>query len=288
MEIARHQVILSLYQVKPLLQAHRDGKRSGQVSLDLGLSTVGAAWDDNSVHFPDFPASPSLTWRDAEKIANSENGCFALESDGLWKIQTFSGETNRPISLYPTPGAPTMLIGGIPMHRIKETDPYNDTLAKVKTVAPIRGLVLDTCMGLGYTAIQAAKTAEHVITIELDPAVVEIAKFNPWSRALFDDRRIERMLGNAADLFPDFQGSTFDVIIHDPPMFSLAGELYSSEAYRELYRVLVHGGKMFHYVGDLESRSGRNVVRGVIERMQGVGFKHIVKRPEAFGLVAHK
>jgi len=50
-------------------------------------------------------------------------------------------------------------------------------------------------MGLGYTAIEAAHTSEHVITIELDPTVVEIARQNPWSRALFSNPKIERRVG---------------------------------------------------------------------------------------------
>ncbi len=45
---------------------------------------------------------------------------------------------------------------------------------------------------------------------------------------------------------------------------------------------------MFHYIGDLESKSGRNVVRGVLSRLQQAGFARIVKHPEAFGVVAYK
>ena len=38
--------------------------------------------------------------------------------------------------------------------------------------------MLDVCTGLGYTAIAAARTAEHVVTIELDPTVLEVARRN--------------------------------------------------------------------------------------------------------------
>ena len=71
-------------------------------------------------------------------------------------------------------------------------------------------------------------------------------------------------------------------------MFSLAGELYSGEFYRHLYRVLARKGRLFHYIGDLESRSGRNVARGVVRRLQEAGFSRVVRRPEAFGVVAYK
>ena len=73
------------------------------------------------------------------------------------KIQFFSIDSGRAFSLYPTPAAPTMLISGIPMHRIKDTDPWSDTLTKVRALGPVRGRVLDTSLGLGYTAIALAR-----------------------------------------------------------------------------------------------------------------------------------
>jgi predicted methyltransferase len=68
----------------------------------------------------------------------------------------------------------------------------------------------------------------------------------------------------------------------------LAGDLYSEEFYQDLYRVLARGGRLFHYVGDLESKSGRGVVRGVIERLKRSGFRQVTRRPEAFGVTAIK
>ncbi len=71
-------------------------------------------------------------------------------------------------------------------------------------------------------------------------------------------------------------------------MFSLAGDLYSGEFYRDLYRLLKRRGRLFHYIGDLESRSGRNVVKGVVRRLGEAGFARIVRKPGAFGVVAYK
>jgi predicted methyltransferase len=71
-------------------------------------------------------------------------------------------------------------------------------------------------------------------------------------------------------------------------MLNLAGELYSGEFYRDLFRVLQRKGRLFHYVGDPDSRSGRNVTRGVTRRLQEAGFRRIVRKPGAFGLVAYK
>jgi predicted methyltransferase len=152
---------------------------------------------------------------------------------------------------------------------------------------------------LGYTAIEAAKTAEHVITIEIEPAALEVARLNPWSRALFDNPKIAQVVGDSGEEIETFQDETFTRIIHDPPAsftriihdppaFNLAGDLYSGAFYRQLFRVLRRGGRLFHYIGDLDSRSGRTVVRGGVRRLQEAGFSRVVRRPNAFGLVAYK
>jgi predicted methyltransferase len=204
------------------------------------------------------------------------------------KVQRFSERLNRLYSLMPTERAPTLLVSGILMHRIKGIDPYSDTLRKIGTISPVMGRVLDTCTGLGYTAVEAAKTAEEVVTVELDPMVLEVARFNPWSRSLFENPRIQQIIGDSFEVILGFEDRAFARIIHDPPTFSLAGELYSGEYYRHLFRVLKQKGRLFHYIGDLDSRFGRNVARGVVRRLQEAGFSRIVRKPGAFGLVAYR
>jgi hypothetical protein len=181
-----------------------------------------------------------------------------------------------------------MLISGLSMHRIKDTEPHKDTLAKIKAVVPVSGRVLDTTMGLGYTAIAAAKTAEHVTTIELDPTVVEVCRANPWSQELFTRSNITRLIGDAFDRIEEFDDESFSRIVHDPPMFKLAGHLYSADFYRELHRVLKAKGRVFHYIGDPKSKSGGTVTRGVVRRLQEVGFRRVKPWPQAFGVVAYK
>jgi predicted methyltransferase len=150
------------------------------------------------------------------------------------------------------------------------------------------GRTLDTATGLGYTAIEASRTADRVITIELDPAALEVARYNPWSRELFDNPRLEQMMGDSFDVIREFADGEFDRVIHDPPAFALAGDLYSSDFYIELYRVLQRDGRLFHYIGNPESKSGRTVTRGAIRRLQEAGFSRVVRRPKAFGLVAFR
>ena len=235
-----------------------------------------------------LPDGQHLPWVELEQMADNENACYHVKDNAGHKIQFFSETFNRVYTLYPTENAPTMLISGLPMHRIKGMDPHRDTLQKIKTVKPLTGRVLDTSMGLGYTAIQAARTAQEVTTIELDPAVIDICRLNPWSQPLFTLPNISLRIGDSYDEIEDFPDENFSRIIHDPPTFSLAGDLYSTHFYQQLYRVLGYKGRVFHYIGDLNSRSGRGVARGAARRLQEVGFSKVVQKPRAFGLVAFK
>ncbi|HUG17030.1 MAG TPA: methyltransferase domain-containing protein [Thermomicrobiales bacterium] len=277
------RVVLSRFQAADLLRARERGDERVLTSADLGLSTSDVALTEEGARFPD---GELLLWEDVDEIADRENACFRLDDAGIHEIRVFSEHTNWVRALMPTRGAPTMLVSGIPMHRILGIDPRQDTLRKMRAVAPVNGVVLDTATGLGYTAIEAARTAERVITIELDPAGLEIARQNPWSRELFDNPRIQQIVGDACDEVEQFADGTFSRIIHDPPALSLAGELYSGAFYRQLFRVLRRNGRLFHYIGDPASASGRNTTSGVIRRLKESGFTRVERRPEAFGVVA--
>jgi predicted methyltransferase len=278
-------IVLSNVQAEHLLQAREAGEVQVAVSPDLGLSTVEVGVEVEGVRFAD---GQILAWEDLKKISASMRSCFVVKGGSCQKVQVFSEATNRLYSLMPTHGAPTMLVSGIPMHRIKGIDPHQDTLRKIKTIAPIRGRVLDTATGLGYSAIQAAKTADQVITVELDPAALEIARLNPWSQPLFENPKITQTIGDSFEEIQYFESDSFARIIHDPPVMSLAGDLYSGLFYGQLFRVLQRGGRFFHYIGDLDSKSGRTMTRGVIRRLQEAGFSRVVRRPEAFGVVGLK
>lgn len=282
---AQARIVLSHYQAKPLLAARRAGQQSTAISPDLGLTSVVVALGADGIV---FPGDEHITWEQVTRISETENQCFVVEDGGVRSIQIFSETTNWLRSLMATAGAPTMLVAGFPMHRIKDTDPWKDTLAKVAAATPITGHVLDTATGLGYTAIVAAKTATHVTTIELDPAGLEVAQLNPWSRDLFDNPNITQVVGDAFERIHDFGDGAFERVLHDPPTFSLAGELYSAEFYREVYRVLSRNGRFFHYIGDPESTMGRRITTGVLRRMQDAGFRRVVRHPEAFGVVGYK
>lgn len=279
------------------MEARKSGQRAGAkaglypvpVSTDLEL-TQGAvsplvSLSDGGVV---FEGGGGLSWQAIEKIDKDRNGCYWVEDGEATKIKAFSEQFNRAYSLMPTARAPTLLVAGFSMHRIKGIDPHEDTLRKSGELRPKGAVVLDTCTGLGYTAIEAARTAAKVTTIELDPVVLEIAKMNPWSAELFEAENIEQIVGDACEAIANFEDGAFTRIMHDPPTVSLGGGLYSGAFYAELHRVLRPRGRIFHYVGNLESASGRRTVKGVIDRLRRAGFKNVSPRPEAFGVVGSK
>ncbi len=278
-------IVISHYQVNPLKGWHEEGLKRVEISLDLGLTRTtvellpeGVLLDPNEL----------IPWDAIDLINKSKNSCFNVINGQIYKIAEFSNLTNKLYSLLPTERAPTMMISGVPMHRIKGVDPHKDTMEKIKVLGPLSGIVLDTATGLGYTAIEAAKYASKVLTIELDPVALNIAKCNPWSKILFNNPQILQYIGDSYDVIKTFETGSFTYIIHDPPAFSLAGHLYGSDFYHDMYRVLKTGGRLFHYIGNPESKSGRNITQGVMERLRTTGFKNIKRKKRAFGVLASK
>ena len=116
--------------------------------------------------------------------------------------------------------------------------------------------------------------------------MLQVARRNPWSQALFNNPKIQQIFGDSFEEVQKLPDESFGRIFHDPPTFKLAGDLYSAAFYRHLFRVLKRGGRLFHYIGDLDSTSGRVVAKGAVRRLQEAGFARVERRPEAFGLVA--
>jgi len=278
-------IVLSHFQASDLLTARQAGRSSTEISPDLNRTVTTVSLEEIGVRFDD---NTTVSWDDIEHIASEENKCFLVNDGGsLSEIRTFSEETNWVRSLYPTESAPTTLVSGYTMHRISGTDPIKDTHEKIKAARP-SGVVLDTATGLGYTAIEAAKQAERVVTVELDPAAIEICRLNPWSQELFDNPLIEIVIGHMWDVVEELEDGTFSCIIHDPPAFNIDGELYAGDFYAELYRVLKNRGRLFHYIGDLDSKANSGLVPGVMRRLQDAGFAVVRKVPRAYGVIAQK
>ncbi|OIO25535.1 hypothetical protein AUJ14_03955 [Candidatus Micrarchaeota archaeon CG1_02_55_22] len=169
----------------------------------------------------------------------------------------------------------TLEIDGVRMHPAGAS-PQAAAKAMVARLKLRRGWrVLDVCTGLGYTAIEAASAGCSVVTVEVDERVVDAAKANPFSAKLFGNPLIKRFLGDASAFVAALEGESFDAVLHDPPRFSFAGELYSGDFYLQLFRVLTPGGVLFHYTGKPGEKRGVSFRKGVAERLRAAGFEEI-------------
>jgi predicted methyltransferase len=275
--------VLSHYQAAALLDARAQGSAVTQCSLDLGRS-------ESPCELNDWGATSgegfSLAWDELQKIAETDNVCFVIEDGAATPARSFSEASGRTFHLWPTEGPPALMISGFVMHRVRDVNPIEGAELMVRALGRTHGRLLDTTTGLGYAAICAARTAREVVTIEVEPNVVDLAGLNPWSSELFDNPRIERLSGDCAALVESFAPGSFAAVLHDPPAINLAGDLYSATFYESVRRVLTRGGRFFHYVGDPASASGGRTTRGVMKRLRDAGFSRVAVREEAFGVLA--
>lgn len=276
---------LSHYQLEPLWAARTKGANSTALSLDLGITETEVAVDTLGVR---LPSGLHLPWAALEAARDQDNVCFAITPHGLEPIRAFSTDSQRTFQLMPTVSAPAMLIAGFTMHRFRDVSPFEGAALMVRALSPLRGRLLDTATGLGYAAIEAAKYAQSVVTVELDPMAQAMARANPWSTRLFHDPKITQMMGSSAALIESLEMESFSAVLHDPPAVNLAGELYAESFYAQVWRVLMRGGRFFHYIGDPTSSSGARTTKGVIKRLQSAGFTRVIHKAEAFGLLALK
>jgi len=274
---------ISAFQASKILAAYKAGKQELVSSLDLNRTRTTLRIDASGVH---LPSGSVVSWVSIEKVIEEDRKVFLVDGEEVTAIHVYSETTGWVRTLCPSASAPTVLVSGFPMHRIKDCDPVKDTEAKMRAFGKVRGRVLDTATGLGYTAIAAAKAASEVVTIELDPAALEIARFNPWSAELFSLPNITQILSDAFEEVLRLEAGSFSGILHDPPTFALAGELYSGEFYRRLRRLLKRGGALFHYIGDPESGHGKKHFPGVTRRLNESGFERVRVAREAFGVTA--
>jgi predicted methyltransferase len=263
------QVVLMIYLTKELVEEYRKGKR--KLSLDLGRHVVEITSELDGVPLEEVKGDFIYAWDGKE----------------LWKLAVFDKHLYR---LRMMNGKPILEIDGLRMHLVKEFKDIFDYSREVVSRLKIKqdDTVLDTCMGLGYTAMEAAEKADRVTTIELNMAVVALAKWNPWSRELFEKKRMRIEEGkNCVDFVKECRDSSFSVIIHDPPRFSIAGELYSKEFYAGLFRIGKKNARLFHYVGSL-CKGKRDIAHEVEGRLEESGWSVVKRNKKLQGIFAVK
>ncbi len=264
-----------------LLAARAAGAATVECSLDLGRSKTridldAGGWSRGGRRFPYLAACRDRT-------------VYYWGATGFQPVARF---TTAHVKLVPTAwGPPTFEIDGIKMLPTARVSPYADAERKVSLVAPRGKRILDTCGGLGYFAAWCLRwQALQVLSCEKSPEVIWLRSLNPWSPgSAWAPEPVDALTLLQADVveqvatLPD---ASVDAILHDPPRFGTAGELYSGAFYGELARVLKRKGRLFHYTGAPNRlTSGRDVPNEVATRLRRAGF---VAELEGDGVLAVK
>lgn len=251
------------------LQAARGaGAGTWTGSLDLGRSSSEARLETDTWQWRDqrYPYPPAL----------KDRTIHYWEGDAFVPVSRYSGAL---IKLVPTEwGAPTFEIDGIKMLPTAKTSPIDDARRKVALVEPRGKAVLDTCGGLGYFAACCLEAgAARIHSFEKNADVLWLRTLNPWSPdpdAPASGGRLQLTHADVSQAITQIADASVDALLHDPPRFGIAGELYSQVFYDQLARVLRRGGRLFHYTGSPNKlTSGRDVPREVAKRLEKAGFK---------------
>ena len=255
---------------RPLAESLRTTRDAGREtwagSLDLGRTTSEAqldadAWTWQGQRYP-YPAKLK------------DRTIYHWDDEDFAAVSRYSGAL---IKLVPTEwGAPTFEIDGIKMLPTSKTSPIDDARRKVALVQPQGKTVLDTCGGLGYFAACCLDAgAARIQSFEKNADVLWLRTLNPWSPdPEAHGGRLQLTHGDVSQAVMGIPDASIDALLHDPPRFGIAGELYSQIFYDQLARVLRRGGRLFHYTGSPNAlTSGRDVPREVAKRLEKSGFK---------------
>jgi len=247
-------------------------------SLDLGRSSGDArlatdAWHWRGQHYP-YPGKLK------------DRTIYYWDGEAFAPVSRFSGSL---IKLVPTEwGTPTFEIDGIKMLPTAKESPFADARRKVALIEPRGKVVLDTCGGLGYFAACCLDAgAARIHSFEKNADVLWLRTLNPWSpnpdevdpdavdpNAPGSGGRLQLDHADVSQAIAQIADASVDALLHDPPRFGIAGELYSQAFYEQLARVLRRGGRLFHYTGSPNKlTSGRDVPREVEKRLDKAGFK---------------
>jgi predicted methyltransferase len=269
MPMPRYSAPLLTHASVTTLRAARDqGLAAWQGSLDLGRSQTRAiiaadSWTTAGADYP-YPPIP-----DDRTILHWTGATWA-------PVQRYDQGLIKLVATHW--GPPTFEIDGIKMLPTAQVSPWDDAIRKVALVAPRGRTILDTCAGLGYFAAACLDAgAARILSWEKRADVLWLRDINPWSPNLDNPDTATRLTlthGDIASAIPTLPDRSVDAILHDPPRFGIAGELYSQQFYDQLARVLRPRGRLFHYTGTPNRlTSGRDVPKEVARRLERAGFR---------------
>ncbi|HCY83536.1 MAG TPA: hypothetical protein DHV36_00200 [Desulfobacteraceae bacterium] len=276
-----------------ILTAARDGQSSVDLSLDLNLTARTWQLRDNTLVLNEDGTAIALT--DLESVAASGSRVFCYDGRTLSPIEVRAAGYYK---LVPTDSAPTLEIDGVKMHRSKDIDPLEDARLKTELVVRQGNIVLDTCGGLGYSALFAVKAgAARVISTEKSREVIRIREQNPWlftgARDWQTESAMKRINLENADIterITTLEENAFDAVIHDPPRFTSAtGDLYGKAFYSGLFRVMREGGRLFHYTGSPKKITRQDrFVNNAMKRLKQAGFQKVTFNDRLQGIYGEK
>lgn len=242
------------------------GEWNGSLDLERSSGTAQLQTDGWQWHGQRYPYPPKL----------KDRTIYYWDDAGFAPASRFAGAL---IKLVPTAwGAPTFEIDGIKMLATAKESPLADARRKVALIAPHGKLVLDTCGGLGYFAACCLEAgAARIDSFEKNADVLWLRTLNPWSpdpEAPANGGRLHLTHADISQAMAQMADASVDALLHDPPRFGIAGELYAQTFYAQFARVLRRGGRLFHYTGrPNQLTSGRDVPREVAKRLELAGFK---------------
>jgi predicted methyltransferase len=254
---------LLTFKVHEALRAAASGDL-GQVQCSLDLERSATSVEVSCEHW---------TWKGERYpflAACKERTIYYWAGDSFQPVARY---TNSLIKLVPTEwGPPTFEIDGIKMLPTAQVSPYADAERKVGLIRPRGKVILDTCGGLGYFAAWCVQgQAAQVHSYEKNPDVIWLRGVNPWSPGAGGGLTL--LNADVSEAIVSLPGQSFDAVLHDPPRFGIAGELYSQAFYEQLARVLKPRGLLFHYTGSPNKlTSGRDVPNEVANRLRIAGF----------------
>jgi uncharacterized protein len=251
-----------------LLTAREAGADEWTGSLDLGRTDGKAALQADAWQWQgqSYPYPPAL----------KDRTIYYWDGTDFEPASRFSGSL---IKLVPTEwGAPTFEIDGIKMLPTMKESPFEDARRKVALVEPRGKAILDTCGGLGYFAACCLEAdVGSIQSFEKNADVLWLRTLNPWSPdplAPATAGRLQLAHDDVSQAIANIADASVDALLHDPPRFGIAGELYSQVFYDQLARVLRRAGRLFHYTGSPNKlTSGRDVPNEVARRLEKAGFK---------------
>ena len=271
-------LFLDAHAADRILTAYHEGATEVEVSLDLGMTTQRIKLEDQPWNLEQI-----------EKIARDVESVHFINDEGIFKA-AIRGKHFYKLLPVARNQAPALLIDGVLMHRVKEITPMGDARMKADLFARKGIDILEICTGLGYASIACLdKGVRSIVTIEKDKDVLQLAKLNPWSHKMFVDERVKVIHGDASERILDIDNNSYHAIMHDPPRFSMAPELYTTDFYRQLFRVLKRKGTLLHYVGSPGSKHRKqDLQKGIMQRLREAGFKDVARREKVLGVSAVK